>query len=65
MVPAPLKHTSFLTDLCENMVFSPKSTLTICGPQGGGGGGYSRFQVTGIIELGAKVKTQETPWTKI
>ena len=48
------------------MVFSPKPTLTIRGPQGvGGGGGYSRFQVTGMIELGAKVKTQETPWTKI
>ena len=65
MVPVPLINTSFLIDLCENMVFSPKPTLTIRGPQGVGGGGYSRFQVTGMIELGAKVKTQETPWTKI
>ena len=34
---APLINTSFLIDLCENMVFSPKPTLTIRGPQGVGG----------------------------
>ena len=33
---APLINTSFLIDLCENMVFSPKPTLTVTirGPQG-------------------------------
>ena len=36
VVPAPLINTSFLIDLCENMVFSPKPTLTIHGPQGVG-----------------------------
>ena len=34
---APLINTSFLIDLCENMVSSPKPTLTIRGPQGVGG----------------------------
>ena len=31
-------NTSFLIDLCEDMVFSPKPTPTIHGPQGGRGG---------------------------
>ena len=26
-----------------------------------GGGGYSRFQVTGMMESGAKIKTQKNP----
>ena len=30
-------NTSFLIDLCEDMVFSPKPTPTIHGPRGGGG----------------------------
>jgi len=30
--------------------------------RGGWGGWYSRFQVTGMIELGAKIKTPKNPW---
>ena len=28
------------------------------------GGGYSGFQVTGMIKWGAKIKTQKIPWIK-
>ena len=29
-----------------------------------GRGGYSGFQVTGMIKWGAKIKTQKIPWIK-
>ena len=54
-----------------------KDDMTICckhGPRRGGGGGYSGFQVTGMIEWEQKSrpkkisrasnKTQKNPWTK-
>ena len=43
------------------MVFYPKPTLTIRGPQGaeGGGGGYPRFQVTGMIKWGKSQNPQK------
>ena len=57
VVPAPLINTSFLIDLCENMVFSPKPTLTIRGPQGSGGGGSLQISSDRDDQMGAKVKT--------
>ena len=49
------------------MVFYPKPTLTIRGPQGagGGGGGYPRFQVTGMIKWGKSQNTQKIVGLKL
>ena len=58
MVPAPLITTSFLIDLCENMVLSPKPTLTIHGPQEGGGG-VLQISIDRDDQMGAKIKTQK------
>ena len=55
MVPAPLRNASFLIDLCEDMVFSPKPTLTIRGQWGAG----TPVQVTGMIKWGQKSKPKK------
>ena len=52
---APQRNTSFLFDLCEDMVFSPKPTLTIRGQWGAG----TPVQVTGMIKWGQKSKPQK------
>ena len=59
MVPVPLINTSFLIDLCEDMVFSPKPTPTIHGPRGGGG----VLQISSDMDdqMGAKIETQKNP----
>ena len=54
VVSAPLINTSFVIDLCENMVFSPKPTLTIRGPQGGGGGGVLQISSDRNDRIGGK-----------
>ena len=49
-------NTSFLIDLCEDMVFSPKPTPTIHGPPGGGG----VLQISSDMDdqMGTKIETQ-------
>ena len=56
MVPAPLRNASFLIDLCEDMVFSPKPILTIRGQWGAG----TPVQVTGMIKWGQKSKPKKS-----
>ena len=60
MVPAPLINASFLIDLCEDMVFSPKPTLTVfMDPRGRGVGVVLQISNYRDDQMGAKIKTQK------